>query len=88
MKPVFAFGTAIGHWIDSLPGWVGWLVCFLFLSFYTWRCWREGEISTSPSYKWYGFKFNREESPEIFAALLILQIVLTLGVFILFMCPL
>ena len=88
LECVFAISAVIGFCVDSLPRWAAWLSCFLFLGFDTWRCLRVGEISTGPDYKWYGFTFDRDDSPEIFTGLVVLQTLLTLVFFFIFLSSL
>ena len=74
--------------VDSVPRWAGWFCGFTFLSLDTWRCLRVGEISTGSEGRWYGFTFNREDSPESFTIIVVLQTLLTLVVFFIFVCSL
>jgi hypothetical protein len=88
LECVFAVLGAIGLSVDSVPRWGAWLCGFLFLGLDTWRCLRVGEISTGPSWKWYGFTFSRDESPEIFAGVVVFQVLLTLVFLFIFLCSL
>ena len=88
LECIFGVFAAIGLSVDSVPRWGAWLCCFLFLGMDTWRCFRVGEISTGPNWKWYGFTFSRDDSPEIFAGIAVLQILLTLVFFFIFLCSL
>jgi hypothetical protein len=78
----------IGFLVDSTPRWATWLSCFFFLGLDTCRCLKVGEISTGPDYKWYGFTFDRDDSPEIFAGLVVLQTLFTLLFFFIFLSSL
>ena len=86
LECVFAICTAIGLSVKSVPHWAGWLSCFLFLALDTWRCIRVGEISSGSDYKWYGFTFSRDDSPMLFTCVLVLQVLLTLVCFFIFLC--
>jgi hypothetical protein len=88
LECVFAILAAIGLSVDSIPRSAGWFCGFIFLSLDTWRCLRVGKISTGSNYKWYGFTFNRDDSPEIFTIIAVLQILLTLVFFFKFACSL
>ena len=82
LEGIFAVLTLIGFDLDSAPRWAGWLCCCLFLALDTWRSSRVGEISTGPSYRWYGFTFSRDESPGLFTCILLCYSLLTLACFL------
>ena len=85
LELVFAISTVIGFSVHSMPRWEEWLSLFLCLAFDTWRCLRVGEISTGNSTRWYGFTFNRDDSPELFACAVVFQVLLTVGSFFIFL---
>ena len=85
LEGIFAILATIGLCVHSVPRWEAWLCCFLFLGLDTWRCFRVGEISTGPNWKWYGFAFSRDDSPELFYCVVIFQVLLTLVFFCIFL---
>ena len=85
LELVFAILTVIGfdsHWMHR---WEKWLAAFLFVGLDTWRCWRVGEISTGSGTRWYGFTFNRDDSPEFFTCVFLIQVLVTMVFFLLFL---
>lgn len=88
LECIFAACTMVGLSFDSIPRWEGWFSCFLFFGLDTWRCLRVGVISTGPTYKWYGFTFSRDDSPEIFSCIVLFQVFLTLVCFFIFLSSL
>jgi hypothetical protein len=88
LECVFAICAILGLVVDSVPSWERWLCWFLFVGLDTWRCLKVGEISTGPDWKWYGFTFDRDESPEIFTVLVVLQMLVTLVLFFIFLSSL
>jgi hypothetical protein len=63
LEYIFAVLAAVGLFVILFLVGSCRFVVFYFLGFDTWRCLRVGEISTGPSWKWYGFTFSRDESP-------------------------
>jgi hypothetical protein len=88
LEGFFAVLSIVGFTVDSAPRWGAWLFASLFLGMDTWRCLKIGEISTGPNWKWYGFKFRRDDSPEIFAGIVCFYILLTIALFFIFLCSL
>jgi hypothetical protein len=88
LEGVFAVCMVVGLSVHSVPHWAGWFSGFLFLGLDTWRCMKVGEISTGPDYKWYGFKFNRDDSPELFYCVAAFKVFLTLMFLLIFLCSL
>ena len=88
LEGVFAIAALIGLAWDEVPRWTGWLSCFLCVALDTWRCLRVGKISTGPDYRWYGFTFDRDDSPEFFAGILFLQVLVAMLLLFIFLCSL
>ena len=86
LETVFAISGIIGFAFDCVPSWETWLCCFLFLGMDTWRCHQIGIISTGPNFRWYGFTFDRDDSPMCFYCAMVFQGLLTLIAFFVFLC--
>ena len=86
LETVFAICAIIGFGVDTVPRWELWLCCWLFLSMDNWRCYEVGVVSTGPDYRWYGFTFDRDDSPMGFYCAMIFQGLLTLIAFFVFIC--
>lgn len=88
LEGVFAVLAVLGLIVHSDPRWDTWLFFSLFVGMDTWRCLRVGKISTGSDYRWYGFTFDRDESPLLFNGAVAVQILVALALFVIFLCSL
>lgn len=88
LECILAVLAVVAFCSRSTPRWDAWLFGFLLLGVDTWRCLLDGEISTGSRHRWFGFRFNRDDSPLCFTCAIVFQVLLTCAFFLIFLSSL